>query len=164
MARERLYLCKTCNHQWWQVYSESGDNDVFCQNAGCQEYQGQLSRPQVKTDGVAGVHSKALEFTGRMLEDDYGIPPSQLNDNRRSGDDYVKTPAPKGGEAAPEVRYMGSTGDSKSVVEGFLKAASNGGGLGASGNLTGIDILQGAAKTGRLPNPLKHAQMMGTKD
>lgn len=157
MPRERHYQCKKCSHKWWEPVNDS--HDVFCPNEHCESFVNYARKSHASNSHIGNV-SKAAEITSQMLERDYGIPPSMQVDNARQGDAYVKMPA----RAMPQPMYMENGGGSKEVVENFLGAGAASGGLGPSGNLTGLDVISAAKSTGSIVNPIRNGTFYGTKD
>lgn len=166
---QRKCKCGACNNAWTDLQYVRKDGAYpmpecpHCSGAvSIREREGIkeiLESGQAPAMGGRRVASRAGDLCGRMLEEDYGIPPSLINDNAREGDCYVKnmTNAPKG-------QYLATGESTKEITESFLAQARTGGGLGASGSLSGVDILEGAGKSGMLPNPIKHSEFFRTKD
>jgi hypothetical protein len=104
--------------------------------------------------------SRAGDFCGKMLEEDYGIPPSMIRDTGiRPGDTYIKPPP----ATAASANYIGG-GGSKDITQSFLASAKASGGLGEKGNLTGYDIVQAGKQSGAISNPLKSSTFINAKD
>lgn len=166
---QRKCKCGACNNEWTDLQYVRKDGvypmpecphcsgvATIRERDGIKEI---LESGQAPAMGGSRIASKAGDLCGRMLEEDYGIPPSLINDNARHGDCYVKTAT---NLAKPQ--YLGVENSTKEITENFLAQARTGGGLGASGTLSGVDILEGAGKAGLLPNPIKHSQFFRTGD
>jgi DNA-directed RNA polymerase subunit RPC12/RpoP len=169
---QRKYRCGECSHEWTGLHYKKTEPNESCPQCAANA-PGAPDRVNVhERDGLneiisariapaysgARVHSKALDMCGKMLEDDYGIPPSLINDQARQGDCYVKTPA-----SMTQPSYMGVAGSTKEVTESFLAQARAGGALGENG-LDGFQIAKGAANSGVIPDPRKNMIQLGTKD
>lgn len=162
---QRKYRCGTCGHEWTGIHYKKTEPNLPC--PACEnpaEVQHREGLKEIIESGQAPVMrsnsnvSKAADMCGRMLEDDYGIPPSLINDNAREGDSYVKVPS-----SVTKAQYLGQADSTQQVTESFLAQARSGGTLGEHG-LNGFEIAKGAAKVGNIPDPRKNMIMMQTKD
>lgn len=167
---QRKCKCE-CGHEWTDVQTYVGkkapsyeipDCPQCTKGASVQERDGIteiLSAGRGPSVGNRAA-SRAGDFCGKMLEEDYGIPPSMIRDTGiRPGDTYIKPPAP----SAPQPGYIGG-GGSKEITQSFLASAKASGGLGEKGNLSGFDIVQSGIKSGAINNPLKHSTFINAKD
>lgn len=88
MAIVRTYLCGECGTKFDKLHWDKNEPAPEC--PGCQA----LAARQIPAGFMIGGNAaKAGDLAGRILEEDYGIAPSQVNDRMREGDIAVKIPA-----------------------------------------------------------------------
>lgn len=156
----RTYRCQ-CGHEWQSVHRLDepplDDCPKCSQNSLPHTEENNFPKIYGKAPGLKTNVSKAADFTARMLESDYGIPPSMLVDNAREGDAYVKVPEPK-----PMYMDNGQALDQKTaqqIIGKQLQAARANNGIGPQ-NVNGVDFV----KSLNIPDPRKTAEFMSTRD
>lgn len=88
MAIVRTYACGDCGTKFDHLHWDRNEPPPEC--PGCKA----LAAKQVPAGfSIGGNAAKAGDLAGRILEEDYGIAPSQINDRQREGDLAVKIPA-----------------------------------------------------------------------
>lgn len=140
----RNYICDQCGHSWTRL-SEPKDPLDECPNDECRTPQetAEEEYPEVFSVGggtVNSARSRAVEYTGRMLQEQYGIEGHRINDNQREGDIAVK------GDGAPQAGYLKQQ---QMNVQDFLAAGRAAGGIGEN-NVTGLDIIESAKNAGTM--------------
>lgn len=161
----RKYECGQCGHVWDRLTEMRGgvkDPLDDCPNPNCGQPQTgaheYVERAPGLSTGRQKAAGKALDYVGKMMEEDYHIPPSMLKDKVYEGETGVKT-IPQKEQGADYIKGGGSIN-----VNQFLQAAKSSGGLGPNGNLSGIDILQGAGGMGKIPHPVRDGIKITAKD
>lgn len=163
MARRiiRKYQCEDCQTEWTCVHKVGDLSLDDCPKCSVKSLPNEEidNAPNFfgKAPSVRGNVSKAADFTSRMLEKDYGIPPSMQVDNAREGDSYVKS-MPNN-----PVKYSHQSSVNKKNFNNFMSLAKSGGGLGENQNLTGMDIINSCKGTS-IPNPLKNSEFIHSRD
>lgn len=156
----RKYQCSECNHIWEET-CKSTKQISDCPN--CNKDNEYISSVTPIETGVFSQApsvgprnaSKAADYTARMLESDYGIPPSMINDQTRPGDMGVKS--------IPESQQARYVQESKINVKNFLEMGRRAGGMGDK-NLNGLDVVKAGSESGSIPDPRRHMVQLTAKD
>lgn len=96
MPVTRRYLCDSCNYEWTHFHLQREEAYPDCPSCAAAE---PASIPT--TFAITGVKSKAIDYTQRMVEEDYGM--TNMRDNMREGDVAAMAPAPVQSREAQEL-------------------------------------------------------------
>lgn len=149
MAIVRTYVCPDCSDRLGTIFKF--DKLHFDRNEPPPECPG-CQAASVKNVPAApayvGNASKAGDLAGRILEEDYGISPSQINDRQREGDLAVKIAAPLQKQAD---NFFNGAGPSMPAGQ-MIKAAKASAAVSRAEGSNPLTMLQRAKKsTGQSP-------------
>lgn len=87
MPVTRRYLCDSCNYEWTSLHLSREEPYPDCPSCATAE---PASIPT--SFSITGIKSKAIDYTQRMAEEDYGL--TNFRDNMREGDVAAMAPPP----------------------------------------------------------------------
>lgn len=143
MAIVRTYICEDCSQRLGKIFKF--DKLHFDRNEPPPECPG-CQAASVKNVPAApayiGNASKAGDLAGKILEEDYGIPPAMINDRQREGDVAVNVPASLDAQAK---NFFNGAGPSMPAGQ-MIQAARASAALSRSEGRNPFTMLQGAKK------------------
>lgn len=137
MTIVRTYLCGDCGTKFDKLHFDRNEPPPEC--PGCQA----VSVKNVPAaPAYIGNATKAGDLAGRILQEDYGIPASQINDRQREGDIAVKIAAPLQKQAD---NFFNNAGPSMPAGQ-MIKAARSAAAVSRAEGSNPLTMLQRAKK------------------